>query len=145
MHEKLWSLRHSCQHLLLNQPPPPFYSKSESHSVVSDSTTSWTVAHLASLSFTLSWSLLKLMSIESVMPSNRITLCHPLLFLSSIFPSIRVISSESALHINGQCIGASALASVLPMNIQGRFPLGLTGLISLLSMGLSNIFSSTTF
>ena len=61
--------------------------------------TPWTAACQASLSFTISWSLLKLMSIESVMPSNRLILCCPLLLLPSIFPSIRVFSSESALHI----------------------------------------------
>ena len=59
----------------------------------------WTVAHQASLSFTISWSLLKLMSIESMMPSNHLILCCPLLLLPSIFPSIRVFSNESALHI----------------------------------------------
>ena len=61
--------------------------------------TPWTAACQASLSFTISWSLLKLMSIESVMPSNHLILCCPLLLLPSIFPSIRVFSSESALHI----------------------------------------------
>ena len=60
--------------------------------------TPWTEAHQASLSFTISWSLLKLMSIESVMPSNRLVLCHPLL-LPSILPSIKVFSNESALRI----------------------------------------------
>ena len=58
-----------------------------------------TAACQASLFFTVSWSLLKLTSTESVMPSNHLILCHPLLFLSSIFPSIRVFSNESALHI----------------------------------------------
>ena len=61
--------------------------------------TPWTVACQAFLSFTISWSLLKLMSIESMMTSNHLILCHPLLLLPSIFPSIRVSSSESALHI----------------------------------------------
>ena len=61
--------------------------------------TPWTAAHQASLSITNSWSLLKLMSIESVMPSNHLNLCHPLLLLPSIFPSIRIFSSESVLHI----------------------------------------------
>ena len=60
---------------------------------------SWTEAHQASLSITNSWNLFKLMSIESVMPSNHLILCHPLLFLSSIFPNIRVFSKESALRI----------------------------------------------
>ena len=59
----------------------------------------WTAAHQASLSFTISQSLLKLMPIESVMPSNRLILCRPLLFLPPIFPSIRVFSSDSVLHI----------------------------------------------
>ena len=58
-----------------------------------------TAAHQASLSITNSWSLLKLMSIESVIPSNRLILCHPLLALPSIFPSIRVFPNESVLHI----------------------------------------------
>ena len=61
--------------------------------------TPWTAASQASLSYTISWNLLKLMSIESVMPSNHLILCHPLLLLSSIFPSIKVFSNESALHI----------------------------------------------
>ena len=59
----------------------------------------WTTAHQASLSITNSWSLLKLTSIESVMPSSHLILCRPLLLLHSIFPSIRVFSSESVLHI----------------------------------------------
>ena len=62
-------------------------------------TTPWAAAHQASLPYTISWSLLKLMSFESVMPSNHLILCHPLLLLPSIFPSIRVFSSELALHI----------------------------------------------
>jgi len=80
--------------------------------------TPWTTARQDSLSFTNSWSLLKLISIESVMPSNHLILCHPVFLLSSIFPSIRVFSNESVLHIRCQSIGASASASVLPMNIQ---------------------------
>ena len=61
--------------------------------------TPWTAAHQASLSFTISWSLIKLMSVESVMLSNHLVLCHPLLLLPSVFPSIRVFSNESALCI----------------------------------------------
>ena len=61
--------------------------------------TPWTATHQASLSITNSWSLLKLMSIESVMPSNPLILCHSLLLLTSIFPSIRVFSNEPALHM----------------------------------------------
>ena len=70
-----------------------------SHSVVSDSATPWTIARQASLSITNSWSLPKLTSIESVMPSNHHILCRPLLLLPSIFPNIRVFSNESALRI----------------------------------------------
>ena len=70
-----------------------------SQSVMSASVTPWTAAHQASLSITSSWSLPKPMSIESVMPSNHLILCCPLLLLPSSFPSIRVFSSESALHI----------------------------------------------
>ena len=70
-----------------------------SHSVMSDSATPWTVAHQASLSFTISLSLLKLMSIKLMMPSNHLVLCCPLLLLPSICPSIRVFSNESALHL----------------------------------------------
>ena len=66
---------------------------------MSDSSTPWTATHQASLSITNSQSLLKLMSIESVMPSNHLILCHPLLLLPSVFPSIRVFTSESVLHI----------------------------------------------
>ena len=93
----------------------------------------------AFLSITNSWSLPKLMSIRLVMPSNHLILCHPLLLLHSIFPSIRVFSNESALHIRWQSIGVSLSASVLPMNIQGSFPLGLTGWISLLSKRLKSV------
>ena len=98
----------------------------------------------ASPSITNSRSLLKLMSIESVMPSNHLILCCPLLILPSIFPSFRVFSNESAFHIRWQSIAISASTSVLPMNIQNWFPLGLTGWISLKSKGLSRVSSNTT-
>ena len=88
-------------------------------------------------------SLLKRVSTESVMPSNHLVLCHPLLFLPSSLRSIRVFSNELVLPSGGQSIGVSASVSVIPMNIQDWFPLGLTGLISLLSKGLSRVFSST--
>ena len=94
----------------------------------------------ASLSITNSRSLLKLMSIDSVMPSNHLILCHPLVLLPSIFPSIRWLFTSG-----GQSIGVSASASVLPVNIQGWFPLGWTGWISLQSKGLSRVFSTTQF
>ena len=98
--------------------------------------TLWTIAHQASLSFSISWSLLKLMSIESVMPSNLLILSYPLLLLPSIFPMSQLFAS------GGPSIRASPSASVLPMNIQGWFPLGLTGLSSLLSRSLLHHHSS---
>ena len=101
--------------------------------------TPWTAAHQASLSFTISQSLLQLMSVdESKVPSNHLILCHPLLLLPSIFSSIRVFSKESVLLIR------SASGSVLPMNSQDWSPLGWTCLISLRSKGLSRVFSNTT-
>ena len=78
--------------------------------------TPWITAHQASLSITNSQSLLKLRSVDSVMPSNQLILCHPLLLLLSIFPSTRVFSNESVLHIRWPNIGVSASTSVLPMN-----------------------------
>ena len=92
-------------------------------------------------SITNSWSLLKLMSIESVMPSNHLILFHPLLLLPSIFPELGSFPMSQFFALSGQSIGASASASVLSMNIQDWFPLGLTGLISLQSKGLSRVFS----
>ena len=97
--------------------------------------TPWPAARQAPLSSTLSRSLLKFMSIESVMLSKHLILCR--------FPSIRVFSNEAALCIGGQTIGASAAATVLPMDIQGWYPSGLTGFISLQSKGVSRVFSST--
>ena len=99
--------------------------------------TPWTAARQAFLSFIISQSVRKLTSIELVMPSNHLMLCHPLLLLPSIFPSIRIFSNESALHIRWLNYWSFTSASVLLMNIQVWFPLGLTGLISLQSNGLS--------
>ena len=96
------------------------------HSVVSNSETPWTAARQASLSFTISQSLLKLTSIESVIPSNHLILCHPLLLLPSIFPSVRIFAVSQLFTSGGQSIGASASESVL-MYIHGWFPLVLTG------------------
>ena len=106
--------------------------------------TLWTAAHQVSLSFTVSRRWLKLMSIDLMMPSNYFILRHLLLLLPSVLPRIRIFSNESALASGSQSIGASASASVLPMNIQGWFPLRLTGLISLLPNGLSRVFSGPT-
>ena len=104
-----------------------------SHSVVSNSLQPRIAAHQASLSFTISQSLLKFTSIESVMPSNHLILYSPLLLLPSIFPSIRVFSNESVLHMSWPNIEVSASASILPMNIQDWFSLGWTGCISFCS------------
>ena len=96
-----------------------FFSSVQSLGGVRLFMTPWTAACQASLSITNYRSLLKLMSIKLVMPSNRLILCCSLLLLLSIFPSIGVFSNESALLISiGQSIGVSALASVLPMNTQ---------------------------
>ena len=103
----------------------------------------WTVAHQASLSFVNSWSLLKLMFIESVTPSNNLILSHPLLLRQS-FPVSGSFLMSQFFTSGGQSIGVSASASALPMNIQGWFPLGLIGWITLLSKGLSRVFSNTT-
>ena len=99
--------------------------------------TPWSAACQATLSTTNSWSLLKLMSIESLMPSNHFILCHPLLLLSSNFPASGSFLRSQFFTWSEHSIGASAL--VLPMHIQGWFPLGLTGLISLLSKGLKSL------
>ena len=88
--------------------------------------------------------LCKFMSIELAMLPNYFTLCFPFCLLPSIFPSIRVFSNESPLSISGQSTEASTSATVLPMNIQGWFHLGLIGLISLLSKWLSRVCSGTT-
>ena len=84
------------------------------------------------------------MSIEPMMLPNHLNLCCSLLLLPSIFSSIRAFSIQLALHVKWPNIGTSVLASVLPMNIQGWFPLGLTDLISLQSKGLSRTIFSTT-
>ena len=106
--------------------------------------TPWTAACQASLSFTISQSLLKLLPIELVMPSNHLVLCCPLLLLPSTFPSIRFFSNELLFTSGGQSIGALASASVLPVNIQDWSPLGWTGWISLQSKELSRVFSNIT-
>ena len=106
--------------------------------------TPWTATHQAYWSITNSQSLFKIMSIESVMPSNHVILCHSILFLHSIFPASGYFLMSRFFTSGGQSIAASASASVLLMNIQDLFPLGLTGLISLLFKGLSRICSNTT-
>ena len=122
-----------------------FISVQFSHSVLSDSATPWTAAHQADLSITNSQSLSKLMSIESVMPSNHLILCYPLLLLPSILPSIRVFSNESTLRIRWPKYWSFSF-SISPSNEYSGFrsTLGLTGWISLQSKGLSRVFSKTT-
>ena len=113
---------------------------------MSNSATPWIAACQAFLSITNSQSLLKFMSIESVMPSNHLILCCPLLLLSPIPPSIKVFSNKSTLRMRwgGQSTGVSASVSVLPRYIQDWFPLEMTGWISLQSKELSRVFSNTT-
>ena len=105
---------------------------------MSNSATPWTVACQAPLSSTISQSLLKFMFIESLMLSNHLIPCRPFSFCLQFFPASDSFSMSRLFASSGQSIGASA--SVLPMNIQGRFPLELTGLISLLSKRLSRVF-----
>ena len=138
------SSRQGTVYMLDRLNPSVQFSSVQSFSHVWLFATPWTAAHQPSLSITNSWSLLKLMSIKSVMPSNHLILCCPLLLLPSIFLSIRVFPSESVLHIRWPNIGVSASASVLPMNVQDWFPLGWTGWITLQSKGLSRVFSNTT-
>ena len=106
--------------------------------------TPWTAAHQASLSFTNSQSLLKLMSIESVMPSNHLILCHPLLLLPSIFPSIRVFPNESVLHIRWPKYWSFSFRIIPSSEYSRLISFRMDWLISLQSKGLSRAFSSTT-
>ena len=131
-------------HFILTRAWGTGFSSVQSLSCVWIFSTSWIAAHQASRSITNSRSLLKLMPIESVMPSSHLILCCPLLLLPLIPPSIRVFSNESTLSMRWPSIGVSASASVLPMNTQDSSPLGRTGWISLQSKGLSRVFSNTT-
>ena len=106
--------------------------------------TPWTAACQASLSIAKSQSIHKLTSIKSVMLSNHLILCRPLLLLPSIFPYISPFQMSQLVASGGQNIAVSASTSVLPMNTQDWFLLGWTGWISLQSKGLSRGFSNTT-
>ena len=101
-------------------------------------------AHQASLSITNSQSSLKLMSIESVMPSSHLILCRPLLLLPQSFPALGSFPMSQLFTWGGPSIGVLASTSVLPVNTQDSSPLGWTGWISLQSKGLSRVFSNTT-
>ena len=111
---------------------------------MSDSATPWTAAHQASLSITNSRSLLKFMSIESVMPSNHLILCHPFLLLHSIFPSIKVFSNESVLRITWPKYWSFS-SKISYSNEYSRLNSFMMGWLDLLqSKGLSRVFSNTT-
>ena len=120
-----------------------FSSVQFSCSVVSNSATPWTATHQALLSITNSQSLLRLISSESVMPSNHLILCRPFSSRLQSFPTSRSFPVSRSFASGGQNIGVSASASFFPMNIQDWFPLRLTGWISLLPKGLSRGFSNT--
>jgi len=118
-------------------------SSLQSLSHVRLSVTPWTVALQSSLSISNSQSLLKLMSIESVMPSNHVILCHPLLLLPSIFPSIRVFSNKSALHIRRPKYWSLSF-NISPSNEHPRLiSFRMDWWTSLQSKGLSRVFSNT--
>ena len=126
------------------QMTPPLFSSVQLLSHVQHFATPWTTAHQASLFITNSRSLPKLMSIELVMPSNHLILCLPVTSFPQSFPASGSFPMSQFFELGGQSIGVSALASVLPMNIQNWSPLGWTGWMSLQSKGLSRVFSNTT-
>ena len=115
----------------------PFVAVVQSLSHIWLFATPWTAACQTSLSFTVSHSLLKPMPIESVMPPSHLILCHPLSSCPQSYPASGSFPMVQLFASDGQSTGASASTSVLPMNIQGWFPLGVTSLISLLSEVLS--------
>ena len=121
----------------------PRISSVQSLSQVRLFATPWTAAHQASLSITNSWSLLKLMSTESVMPSISSSVL-PFSFHLQSFPASGSFQMSQFFTSGGQSTGVSASASVLPVNIQDWFPLGWTGWISLQSKELSRVFSNAT-
>ena len=106
--------------------------------------TPWTAACQSSLSITNSQSFLKLIFIESVMPSNHLILCYPLLLLPSKFPSIRAFSNESILCIKWPKYWSFNFSIRVSKKYSGWFPLALIGLLSLQSKGLSRVFFKTT-
>ena len=136
----LWFLSNLLYHPVLHF----VHSSAQSLSHVGLFASPWTAVCQASLSITISWNLLKLMSIKLVMPSNHLILCHPFLLPPSIFPRMRSFPTSQFFASGGQSIGVSASASVLPMNTQEWSPLGCTAWISLQSKGLSRLFSNTT-
>ena len=136
---------------LASEPPSPIwcwsaiqFSSFQSLSRVQLFATPWTAEHQASLSITNSWTLLKLMLMESVMSSNHLILCHPCLLLPSLLPSIRVFSNEWALRITWPKYWSFSFSISRSNEHSGLISLGLTGWISLQSKGLSRDFSNTT-
>ena len=132
------------QIVLSSHPTPMLYSRFSFTSVqllshVQLFATLWTAAHQASLSITNSQSLFKLMSVELVMPSNHLILCHILSSCLQSFPESGSFPVSQFFASGSQSIGASASASVLPVNIQDWFLLGWTGWISLQSKGLKGL------
>ena len=115
----MWYIRKTAQSAYLNK----IVVVVQSLSPVLHFVTPWTAARQASLSFTISWSLLKLISIESVMPANYLVLCHPLLLCLQTFPASESFPVSQLFTSSGQSIGLSASASVLPVNSQGWVPL----------------------
>ena len=148
-----WLLTEGCPNMhieLLAKPEILIQFSSVQSLIMSDSVTPWTAAHQTSLSITNTHSLLKLMCTELVMPSNLIQ-AHPISssivpFFSCLqfFPASGSFPMGQLFTSGGQSIGVSASASVLPMNVQDGFPLGLTGLISVQHKGVSRVFSNTT-
>ena len=116
----------------------------QSPSHVQLSVTPWTATCQTSLSFTVSWSLPRFITNESVMLSNRLVLCCPFSFCLQSFPASGSFPVNWLFASGGQSSGALTSASVFPINIQGWFRFGVAGLISLLSKELSRVFSSTT-
>ena len=106
--------------------------------------TPWTAAYQASLSFTISRSLLKLMSIESVMPSSHLILCHPLLLLPPIPPSIRVFSNESTLRMRWPKYWSFSFSIIPFKEIPGLISFRMDWLDLFATKGLSRVFSNTT-
>ena len=112
--------------------------------VMSDFANPWSATCQSSLSFTIFWSLLKLTSIESMMPSNHLIHCHPSLLLPSVFPSIRVFSNESALHITWPKYWSFSFSISSSNEYSGLTSFRIYWFDLLAAKGLSRVFSSTT-
>ena len=136
----IWYLCSGMSFILLGNP----FSSVQLLNHIRHFATAWTAVCQASLSITNSHSLLKVMSIKSVVLSNYLIFCHSLLLLLQSFLASGSFPTSQVFTLGGHSIGVRASASVLPMNIQGWVHLGLTGWISLQSKGVSRAFSNTT-